>query len=76
MVAQVALVVKILPANAGDLRDAGSNPCYQQDPLEEEVATHSSILVWRIPWIEEPILYLHRGGYVQFTGGHKELDTT
>ena len=50
----MALVVKILPANAGDLRDAGSNPCYQQDPLEEEVATHSSILVWRIPWIEEP----------------------
>ena len=27
---------------------------YQQDPLEEEVATHSSILAWRISWIEEP----------------------
>ena len=25
-----------------------------EDPLEEEVATHSSILVWRIPWTEEP----------------------
>ena len=25
----------------------------QEDPLEEEMATHSSILVWRIPWIEE-----------------------
>ena len=26
----------------------------QEDPLEEEIATHSSILAWRIPWIEEP----------------------
>ena len=25
----------------------------QEDPLEEEMATHSSILVWRIPWTEE-----------------------
>ena len=26
----------------------------QEDPLEEEVATHPSILAWRIPWAEEP----------------------
>ena len=26
----------------------------QEDPLEKEMATHSSILVWEIPWIEEP----------------------
>ena len=26
----------------------------QEDPLEEEMATHSSILSWRIPWTEEP----------------------
>ena len=26
----------------------------QQDPLEKEMATHSSILVWKIPWTEEP----------------------
>ena len=26
----------------------------QEDPLEEGMATHSSILAWRIPWIEEP----------------------
>ena len=26
----------------------------QEDPLEEEMATHSSILAWRIPWTEEP----------------------
>ena len=25
-----------------------------EDPLEEEIATHSSILTWRIPWTEEP----------------------
>ena len=25
-----------------------------EDPLEEEMATHSNILAWRIPWIEEP----------------------
>ena len=26
----------------------------QEDPLEKEMATHSSILVWEIPWTEEP----------------------
>ena len=26
----------------------------QEDPLEEEIATHSSILAWEIPWMEEP----------------------
>jgi len=26
----------------------------REDPLEEEMATHSSILAWRIPWTEEP----------------------
>ena len=26
----------------------------QKDPLEEEMATHSSILVWEVPWTEEP----------------------
>ena len=32
--------------NVGDLR--------QEDPLEKGMATHSSILAWRISWIEEP----------------------
>ena len=27
---------------------------HQEDPLEKEIATHSSILAWRIPWTEEP----------------------
>ena len=39
-----------------------------EDPLKEEMATHSSILAWRIPWIEEP------GGLQSI--GHKELDMT
>ena len=33
----------------------------QEDPLEKETATHSSILAWRIPWIEEPgLAAVHR----------------
>ena len=50
---QVALVVKNLPANAGDVRDAGSVPG-SGTSLEEGMATHSSILAWRILWTEEP----------------------
>ena len=45
--------VKNLPANSGDTGDVDS--CLgQKDPLEEEIATHSSVLVWKIPWTEEP----------------------
>ena len=88
---QVALVVKNLPADAGDTRDAGLIPGLgrspregngnllqyswaslviqmnltamqeiwvpslgQEDPLEEGMATHPSILAWRSPWTEEP----------------------
>ena len=40
----------------------------QEDPLEKEMATHASILAWRIPWTEEL-------GGLQSTGC-KELDTT
>ena len=43
-------VVKNLPASAGDV---GSSPGLE-DPMEEEMATHSSILAWEIPWTEEP----------------------
>ena len=52
-VSQVALVVKNLPANAGDVRKKGSIPGLRR-PLEKDIATHSSILVWRISWMEEP----------------------
>ena len=47
------LVVKKPPANAGDIRDAVRS-LGQEDPPEEGMATHSSILAWRIPWTEEP----------------------
>ena len=40
----------------------------QEDPLEKEMASHSSILAWRIPWTEEL-------GGLQSTG-RKELDMT
>ena len=36
----------------------------QEDPLEKEMATHSSILAWRIPWREEP-------GGLQSTGSQR-----
>ena len=41
--------VKNLPANAGDL----GLILAQEDALEKEMATHSSILTWEIPWTEE-----------------------
>ena len=41
------------PANAGDVRDVSLIP-ESEDPLEEGMAVHSSILVWRIPWTEKP----------------------
>ena len=47
-------MVKYLPANAGDAGDMGSSPGLERS-LEEEMATHSSILAWNILWTEEPI---------------------
>ena len=44
----MVLVVKKPPANAGDVRDTGSIPVWE-DPLEEGIALHSSILAWRTP---------------------------
>ena len=46
-------VIKNVPANAGDARDEGLIPGLGRSP-GEEIATHSSILAWKIPWIEEP----------------------
>ena len=46
-------LVKNLPANAGDTINARSIP-ESGDPLEEEMAAHSSILAWKIPWTEKP----------------------
>ena len=40
-----------------------------EDPLEEEMATHSSVLAWRIPWTEEP-------GRLQSTGSQGQTLST
>ena len=37
-----------------DPQETGVQFLDQEDPLEEGMATHSSILAWRIPWTEEP----------------------
>ena len=46
-------MVKNPPANAGAKGDSGSILGWE-DLLEEEMATHFSILAWKIPWTEEP----------------------
>ena len=46
-------VVKNPPTNAGDVRDMVLS-LGPEDPLEKEIATHSSILAWEVPWTEEP----------------------
>ena len=51
----ICSATKNLLANAGDVGDVGLIPHLgQEDPLEEERATHNSILAWKIPWTEEP----------------------
>ena len=54
------LKVKVSASNAGD---PGSIPG-SEDPLEKEMVTHSSILAWRIPWMEKP-------GKLQSTGSQR-----
>ena len=49
----MALEVKNPPANAGD-KQMQVPPLSQEDPLEESLTTHSSILAWGNPWTEEP----------------------
>ena len=44
---------KELACNAGDIGSLGRS-LGREDPLEKEMATHSSILAWRILWTEEP----------------------
>ena len=50
---QVSQRVKNLPADAGAQEMQFRSPG-QEGPLEEEMATNSSILAWRIPWTEKP----------------------
>ena len=58
-------LVKNLPA----VRETWVRSLGWEDPLEKEMATHSSILAWRIPWIEEP-------GGLHSPRGRKESDMT
>ena len=55
--------VKHLPAMQ-ETQETWVQSLGQEDPLEEEMATHSSILTWRIPWTEEP-------GRLQSMGSHR-----
>ena len=54
--------------NQSATRETQAPSLGQEEPLEKEMATHSSILAWRIPWTEELV------GYSPW--GHKELDVT
>ena len=63
--ALVTQMVKNLPA----VQEAQVRSLGQEDPLEKGMATHSSILAWRIPWTEKP-------GGLQSIELLKELDTT
>ena len=56
----VAQMIKNLPA----IQETQVQSLGQEDPLEEGVATHSSILAWRTPWTEEP-------GWLQSIGLHR-----
>ena len=60
----MAQLVKNLPA----MQQTGVRSLSREDPLEKEMATHSSVLVWEIPWTEEP-------SELQSTGS-QGLDTT
>ena len=51
------------PANVGD-EETWVRSLGWEDPLEESMAIHSSILAWRIPWTEEP-------GRLQFMGSQR-----
>jgi len=60
----VTKLVKNLPA----MEETGVQSLGQEDPMEKEMATHSSLLAWKIPWTEEP------GGLQSM--GLQESDTT
>ena len=60
LVSLVAQTVKNLPA----MQETKVQSLGQEDPLEKDMATHSSILAWRIPWTKEP-------GRLQFMGSQR-----
>ena len=64
----MAQMVKHLPT----MRETQVQSLGQEDTLEKEMATHSSNLAWKIPWMEEPTVH----GVPKSPRGHKESDTT
>ena len=60
---QVAQWIKNLPAMQ-EMKEICVQSLDLEDPLDEEMATHSSILTWEIPWTEEP-------GRLQSTGSQR-----
>ena len=62
----MAQTVKDLPA----MQETWVRSLGQEDPLEEDMAIHSSILAWRIPWTEQP------GGLHQSMGSQRDTHTT
>ena len=62
------LVGKNLPA-VQEMQEMRVSSLGWEDPPEEEMANHSAILAWKIPWMQESL-----AGYSPW--GHKELDTT
>ena len=61
----MAQIVKCLPT----MRETQVRSLGLEDPLEKEMATHSSTLAWKIPWMEER-------GRLYSPSGRKESDTT
>ena len=61
----VAQIIKSLPA----IQETQVWSLSKENPLEKEMATHSSILAWEIPWTKEP-------GSLSYMELHRELDTT
>ena len=62
----MAQIVKNPPV----MRETGVLSLGGEDPLEEDMATHSSLLAWKIPWTEEP------SGSSYSPWGRKEFDMT
>ena len=57
-------LVSQLVKNPPEMQESQVQSLDWEDPLEEEMATHCSILAWRIPWTEKP-------GRLQFMGLHR-----
>ena len=60
----------LMPKNLLAMREIQVLCLGWEDPLEKEMATHSSILAWRIPWTEEPTVHGVAKSWTRLSGGH------